>query len=437
MKDEAPKPPSSASDTQIVGGRSNTLAVGLLSFLLLIATFLAGKDLLSSAARVSDAGSQRAALESAISWNPTAWETRVEYAEALRASGDNEAAIVQYERALEDFEGCPSCWIGIAEAQLALRRSPIAALELATKYGRSRTDVRTRTASAYARMGDNEAAAIEFAAAVRGKRDDQQEFFDLLTRIYGVDYVLDRMVTDDLLESYFRYARASLRPDDVEHVWSRYEPLSNPEQRDHYVGYLIERGLVQRAWRIQFDEPGNSVVTADLLDGDFSNADVDYGWFGWQMASRDGVVAERTRCPGCELRNMALRLSFDGEGNPNYFGVRQDVPLLPNRSYALSGRMMSKDISSDSGAGVFIQGLPVAERDNIDGCRLWVPGEPFRRTRDWTETRIRFLLPRECEGIRILVGRPQSERLNRFIGGEFWLDDVELRQVASEVAVAE
>jgi hypothetical protein len=411
------------------------LVLAALSVCLVVTLVLALKDLVANGYRIGAATGGRESLEKAIAWNPAAWRARVEYAEMLRAGGDREGAIVQYEEAVAEFPGCPSCWIGIAEAQLALKLDPNDALDLAVVYGRSRTDIRTRAASIYARLGDDDRAAKEFAAAVLGKTDDRQDFFSLLTRIYGVDFVLERMVPDALLIEFLRFARAELAPDEARRVWQRYEPDAVPMQRHYYVGYLIKHGLVDSAWRAQFGASSEEALPTDLIDGRFEDT-ADYGWFGWHISDAPGVTATREQCAGCDDAGTALRLLFDGEHNPHYFGVRQDIPIQAGGSYLLVFSAQSIGVTSTSGVAVFVQGLPVARSDEEDGCALWVSSAPLRGDQEWSRSEIEFYVPMECTGIRLLVGRPESPHLNKFIGGEYWLDDVVLQKIAIEYAVS-
>ena len=435
MKESEQRPHRSAYSKLRGGAGGVNAAFAFLCVLLVLAMLLAGRDVISTIYRSTGTETRRISIERAISWNPTAWSTRVEYAELLRAIGDSSGAIAQYEAAIANFRGCASCWIGIAEAQLATREDPLDSLRRAVTYGRSRTDVRTRAASVYARIGQDDLAAAEFAAAVLGKQDDQQEFFGLLTRIYDVDFVLERMIPDSLLEAYFTYGRAQLGPEDVASIWTRYEQYAGPTQRHYYTGYLINKGLVRSAWRLHFDRSEDESIATAIIDGGFEDGD-DHGWFGWHMSDAPGVTASRAACPQCDDSGRALRIEFDGEHNPHFFGVRQDVPVESRRSYVLSASGRSQGISSTNGVAVFVQGLPVADRDGMAGCQLWESGEQFLGDNNWTRYELQFSVPEGCEGVRILVGRPQSRHLNKFIGGEFWLDDVELREIPSGFAAA-
>jgi hypothetical protein len=58
-----------------------------------------------------------------------------------------------------------------------------------------------------------------------------------------------------------------------------------------------------------------------------------------------------------------------------------------------------------------------------------VVGEEFTGSSSWTDTDLEFTVPDECEGIRILVGRPRTRRLDRFVGGDFWVDEVSLEAI--------
>jgi hypothetical protein len=126
-----------------------------------------------------------------------------------------------------------------------------------------------------------------------------------------------------------------------------------------------------------------------------------------------------------------LVLTFDGETDTHYAGTRIYAPVKPFAVYRLAARVKADAITSARGPMLAVAGLKGAETDRTHACELWVAGEELRRTFDWRTTSLIFSAPEACEGVQILVTRLRTKRLDKFIGGELWVDDVVLEEMAS------
>lgn len=397
--------------------------LGLASILTLL---LCGRELLALYHASAKGGDRLAGLERASELSPLNWRYSFERAGLEKAMGRNRAALEHFEQATRLFPACGRCWVGVAEAQAALGEDPLGALETAINTGRSTTEVRTRAAVVYARLDMDEEAVREFSAALGGQRRDRQGFYALLHRLYDDDFVLDRVVRDVDLRSYFSFALRNLGPGATARVWARFAPYDESERHRYwYVGYLLNHGYVHEAWRVGGNEP---LVPGRVVNGDFEDLG-DHGRFGWQITDGDGVNAGVTLCRECPSGSYGLRLRFDGEHNPHFFGVGQYLPVTPGQTYRLRARVRHKDITSVRGPSLAVSGLKGKAGDPTENCKLWVEGEQYRLTEGWHDSELEFTVPLSCEGIRIRLIRPQTKMLNRFIGGELWIDDVELNPV--------
>jgi len=368
------------------------------------------------------AGLQRAAALSPLNYRYYLHQARI-----VGGAGQQAQARELYEAAIQLFPACGGCWLGVAEADAALGADPSDALTKAVEYGRSETTVRTRAAVLYARMGKSEEAAREFSAALGGRIRDRSEFYDLLNRLYPDDFVLDRIITDDDLISYFSFTQRSLPIDAVERVWRRVSQLPDAAeaQRPTYTRYLVQHGRVHAAWATAFHEdvpPFGTVLEPAVSGGD------DGGPFGWRISSAEGVRAEATRCRDCTSAGYAIRLRFDGDHDPQYLGTSQITPVIPGAHYRLSARVKYDDLTSASGPLVLVQGVGDAGQPfgSSADCGLRAVSEQFRRTSDWHPVVVEFDVPRGCEGIRIFIARLRAKSLNKFVGGELWVDSVQL-----------
>lgn len=368
-------------------------------------------------------------LEIAARLSPLNGDFRFILGEVTAAAGRPETAARWYGEALARNPACAECAVGLAEVESRLGRDPDPWLERAARYGRSTASVRVRAGTLYARLGRHEEAAAEFAAAALGQRERQREFFALLHRIYPSHVVLDEIIPDPIVPAYFSFARASLEPSELQQVWERYQQVGlGPTARADYVAYLLRRGLAHEAWRISFED--DPPPLGKLLNGDFEERPTQTG-FSWRIADAEGVEAHIRDCPDCVDRGRALVLRFDGETDTQYAGTRVYVPVKPSAVYRLAARVKADGITSARGPMLAVAGLKGTESDASRACELWVAGEELRRTFDWRTTSLIFRAPEACEGVQVLVTRLRTKRLDKFIGGELWVDDVILEEMVS------
>ena len=410
----------------------------------------------SPAAGFTGAGGATAGLESAARWSPLNWRYSYRLGRLDRAVGRNEQAAERFRHAIELYPGCGHCWVALAEARAAQGLDPRAELERAVTHGSATTTVRTRTAVLYARLGQSDEAVREFSAALGGHRKDRRGFYDQLAALYPADFVLDEIVEDIDLPSFFSWARSRATPQLSARTWARYSRYEDSDRaRPWYVDYLIGHGFVHEAWRVAFGErPGETaLINADFEDlaGVWTRRSGEAGLarqrFAWRVQDgrdkAEGVTARVVHCGDCQQGRRALRLRFDGEHNPHYTATSQYLPVEPGRRYRLTAQVRYQELGSVSGPRIVVQGLAGRRGvggglegggadDPSAGCRMWVQGEQYRGNSDWRSTTVDFEVPSDCEGARVLVLRSATKALDRFIGGELWLDDFALALLPGE-----
>lgn len=373
-------------------------------------------------------------LEAASHWSPLNWNYRFVLGEVAAAAGRPELAVEWYREAIARNPACAQCAVGLAEVESRLGRDPDPWLDRAIHYGRSTASIRVRVGTLYARLGRQDEAAREFSAAALGQRENQREFFSLLHRIYPDDVVLDRIIPDEIIPSYFAFGRSALGPSAVQRIWHRYEGLGlGATGRDQYVSYLLRHGLAHEAWSIRFE--GSAPPLGRLLNGDFEEVTTNTG-FSWRVADGDGVTARVVDCPDCVDRGRALLLEFDGETNAHYTGTRVYIAVKPLAVYRLAARVKADGITSARGPMLVVAGLRGSQTAPSHACELWVPGEELEGTFDWRSSSLLFRVPEACEGVQMLVARLRTKRLDKFIGGELWVDDVVLEEMISSTGPA-
>jgi tetratricopeptide (TPR) repeat protein len=374
------------------------------------------------------AGSQGAArlsgLQRASSLAPSIWRYDYDLGSFARAVGRYDEALARLDAAIEKFPACGICWVAKAEAEASMGADPRASIARAIHYGRSQTGVRTRTAVLYAKLGEHTEALREFGAAAGGQVDNPYEFFSALHALYDTKTILDQVVPDAQLESYFTYARQYLDVESTATIWERFREMPEAgNHRQYYAGDLLRRGDVHAAWRTSFGR--DAPVAVDLFDAGFSSTSTKQPW-GWRLEDGEGVRVRTGSCADCEQDGRALHIEFDGENNPHFMGVSQYLPVLPGAAYLLKARVKYDGLTSARGPAMIVQGVTGAAGTAASDCHFWIEGEQFLMTSDWRATQVAFAAPSSCEGVRVMVARPQTSKLNRYIAGDLWVDDVHL-----------
>jgi hypothetical protein len=124
--------------------------------------------------------------------------------------------------------------------------------------------------------------------------------------------------------------------------------------------------------------------------------------------------------------DRALRIKFEGERNVYYRGINQYVTVVPGATYRVRAQVLAQDITSAQGPFIAVDGM---SSDDAPPCDLWARTDDLKSADRWSDVGLEFTVPERCEGVRISVMRPRTQRLNQFIEGELWLDDVKLELV--------
>ena len=113
----------------------------------------------------------------------------------------------------------------------------------------------------------------------------------------------------------------------------------------------------------------------------------------------------------------ALKLKFNGKENVSFQNVYQYVPLKPKTSYLLQAKIKTKGLTTKSGIKLEIAGTGPA----FQGASEGLTGD-----HDWTEVTVAFQTPADSQGGIVRVKRESTNKFDRFISGEVWIDNVQL-----------
>ncbi len=224
---------------------------------------------------------------------------------------------------------------------------------------------------------------------------------------------LDEQVMEDFLFYLFNHNKAK-------EAWTLWQDM---ELRDWVtdralkgmVNFLMQNqaySLAYSIWsrHIAEDEPGV------VYNHGFEKELLGYG-FGWRWNKVKGVTFDLSYSQHVEGRH-SFHLRFDGEHNPGFVTPYQIVYLAEPGNYLLRAFVKTRSITSSEGPYLFVQGQSGSE----------ARGPKLRGDNAWREVLIPFSLSKGDNAVVIGVRRDKSNKLNRFLGGELWIDKVNIER---------
>jgi tetratricopeptide (TPR) repeat protein len=202
---------------------------------------------------------------------------------------------------------------------------------------------------------------------------------------------------------------------------------SGREETIRYIEFLIGKGKLNEgfeAWKEALREEGLTIPADGNLvtNGAFEQDKLLGGGFDWKIGKVKGAEISFDSSVASDGKR-SLKIAFDGKENVNFHHVYQYVPLRPETEYLLRTSMKSDKITTRSGVKIEIIGI---------GPRLYSASEPVTGTNEWNVMTLTFKTPAGSQGGMVRVRREETQKLDRFIGGTVWIDDVQLREKTSQ-----
>jgi len=194
-------------------------------------------------------------------------------------------------------------------------------------------------------------------------------------------------------------------------VWDKMVSSGNIEQKTafHYVDYLMGQKaflLARKVWK--------AAVGADqplLYNGDFAKP-IHGSGFGWRIPKTKGVSWKKGEY------GIGLEITFDGTENP-YFQMSQILPLNPGK-YVLNGSMETDDLTTDQ--------LPFWKIQGVQCEGLNEKSEMVLPNQHATDFILPFVVPENCELVRIALIRNTSNHFDNKISGKITAANLNIRQ---------
>ena len=222
-------------------------------------------------------------------------------------------------------------------------------------------------------------------------------------------------------ESLFRHAIRTNNLATADYFWPLVDQTGpEAEQVLPYINLLINNKIISAAahiWKKYY--PADTL----LYNGSFSQPPVNSG-FGWRIRKVDGVETEFS---ANKDNSAGLHLHFTGKNNVHYAGTRQYIALAPERSYQLSGRMRSKDLTTNQKPYLEVAGLYCTMHPLIT--------DMVHADQDWTPVSLAFTVPEQCQGVQVRIRRKYSSNLDNLISGDLWLTDFSLEEITRKTSL--
>jgi len=263
-----------------------------------------------------------------------------------------------------------------------------------------------------------EAALNEIRLLIPLAEDQRTKLFTLAGMLLGSDEALLTFVPDDLaikteLLHYFLFSRK--RADIAETLW---DEICARKWKTKALFRTMIKGLFynkkyKACWNLWENNFRSDYRENLVFNGGFEKNFLRYG-FSWRTQGKIAGV-ERVRFVHfykVEGRR-AFSMEFDGEHNPSITNPYQYIYLQPGR-YRLRALLSTKEVTGATGFYVEVSGPHFrATSEEVKGDTSW--------------KKIELLLDLNEPGLyRLSLRRNATGKLNRFLGGKVFFDDVRL-----------
>jgi hypothetical protein len=193
------------------------------------------------------------------------------------------------------------------------------------------------------------------------------------------------------------------------------EVKRDPKAALPYLQHLISEHRAEAAkaaWRVLTNTEATDTIFNPSFEGPLIN-----GGFGWRTRKAAGAIIDRD-CRVYFHGACSLKVQFEGTDNVNFHHVSQIIPVVPGRSYRISGHWRGENVSTRS--GVFMEAFTVsADRRHAripDKIKSW----------RWQPFALEIAVPSNAEFLELRVRRDQTDALDRIIAGAVWFDAITL-----------
>ncbi len=366
-------------------------------------------------------------LEWDCRFDPLSYRWPFLLAAAWKAEGEYEKAERYLKRSIFLNPLDPSAWIALSDVFLekGLKEEALHFLENSIFLDSTSAYVRWRVLLRLMTYGTSRTSPMvknQIAQLIYLEPSKRDKLFELARMVSGSDNI-DSYVPNDR-DSWRAYLVWQLRRGDPSHVKAMWESMKGKGWTDERLFRYTVNGLIAKKrcedawsiWREWFSQDG------PIHNGGFEKDIVNCG-FGWRWNPHiEGLKSwGYSRSYKVEGRRSFF-MEFDGDHNPYVGYPRQLVFIDKPGRYRLSVFIRTEDVTGATGFSVEVWGKGFRARS-----------EEVKGYTPWKLVNLEFCV-REIGVIWVAFIRRKTKKLNKFLGGNIWIDQVTLERVGEEEA---
>lgn len=405
-----------------VGERKDRLFLLVLSLFLIEETLRLGLPLVLF--RGEDVGS----IQRSLGLNPS--DAGLNYRLArfyhILTLGDGERVKSLYIKSLELNPLLSSSWLGLSEmfVENGEKQKALATLERISELTPLSISYLWEESILALRLGDESMAMKDLNIVAKADPGKRNRVFDVCWEVIGdPELILSNVISDETLSDYLGYLISKGKLDETFPVWKRMKLIGTvpDEVAFSYIEFLIGKDRGPQAFSIWSGMFGKREGDSLIWNGGFEKEPLGKG-FDWRIQKTDGVGIDfdwRRRFQG----TRSLRLEFDGRHNVDFYHVYQIVPVEPDTDYLLTSYMATQEITTTNGIAWEVLCHPKGGMVKAT--------EPLTGTTGWKRVELSFHTFADCKSVLLRLRRYESMKLDKYISGTAWVDDVKLIKVGS------
>jgi len=268
---------------------------------------------------------------------------------------------------------------------------------------------------------DNNELGLNILTAI--SKVDNKKVFDIAWRVFDDnDLIMSNLVNNKNMVNYLDFLIKENKVEESFIVWDKIKKQSTYDNdlSDKYMNFLIKNDKISEAASIWKDSYGEINIDSPVWNGGFEKKPINKG-FGWQIDRLDSVFIGydwEVKKEG----SYSLHITFNGKENVDFRNVSKVVPVEPSSYYNFSSFIKTKDVTTSNGVFWEINCHP-------DQRLLSSKTETLTGTNDWEKLELEFFVPEKCNALRLSLRRLKSNKLNKLISGNVWIDDVNMLKI--------
>lgn len=281
-------------------------------------------------------------------------------------------------------------------------------------------------------QGSLEKALPYFSYILTHYPNQSSPVYDVFEKVVDdPDFILENLVPKDSssFKQYLGYLYEVGDKESARKAWEKKTALGfkpDPSETLRHIDFLISKGELSEAfqlWKVKLQEDGlASSSDGNLItNGGFETDRNGGGAFDWKIGNMNGAEISFDGSVSFE-GERSMKIIFNGKENVDFQQIGQVVAWKPDTDYCLKVHMKTKGITTKSGLKIEISGI---------GEAFYRTSESLTGDNEWKELTVTFRTPAQSQGGQVRVRREKTDKFDRFISGEVWIDNVRLSEELS------